>query len=119
MPSNEQQLRNKAQKTAQLLGVANLMLSPLYFVDLRIAIVTNAAALYYLHELGKSRRLGSNLLHQAHTFFSSQTHARSLGLNNAFRNLINGGAAVYDKVSVEMLAFEEAERDRETSSRLR
>lgn len=101
--SKEGQSQEKVQKTGLLMGLVNLIVSPLYIVDskmgLTVAIAANAAVLYQLHELGKSRRPGSNAINKIKTFFSSQTDTNSSEVNNAFRNIINGGAAVHDELT--------------------
>lgn len=57
------------------------------------------------NEIGKTRRLGSNLIHQtrsvAQNFFARKP-AREINLeeaDNTLRNIINGGAAVYDELA--------------------
>jgi len=94
-------IQEKTQKTAQLVGVANLVTSPLLLVDLRIGITAliavNSILLYYLHGLGKSRRPGSNALNTVSTFFAAQTNTNSNEIENTFRNIVNGGAALHDE----------------------
>lgn len=91
------------QKTALLLGVGNLILSPLYYVNAKLGITASlaltAAAIYELHELGKSRRPAGNAVNKANNFFSSITGAESSDIDNAVKNIVNGGAAVYDQIT--------------------
>ena len=92
---------DKAQKTGVLIAVGNVLLSPLYYADTKLGLAASlaltSAAIYKLHELGKSRRPGANTLNQVNTFFSSQTDTRSSEIENSFRNVVNGGAAIFDE----------------------
>jgi hypothetical protein len=103
MPQNNK-LAVKTIKTAELFGLVNLVISPLYLFDtsvgLAVSTAVNAFLLYQLHELGKSRRPGSNRINTIRTFFSSQTNSESLEVDNAVRNLINGGDAIYDELAL-------------------
>ena len=102
MQSKEDKELEEAKKTGILLGVGNLLLWPVYYADSRWGVVASvaasAAALYGLHELGKSRR-SDNPLNQANNFFAQQTGASSNSIDNAFKNLVHGGAAVYDEIT--------------------
>jgi hypothetical protein len=103
MQNKDINTENKVIKTSLLIGLINLTLSPLYLIDTKLGLTASIAAntylLHQLYELGKRRRLGSNILHGIHTFFSSQTNLESLELDNALRNIINGGEAIYDELS--------------------
>ncbi|KTD07749.1 hypothetical protein [Legionella jamestowniensis] len=98
----QEQLKEKLDKTLCLLAVASLASSIFYLVDVKFGlaatIAINGCALYAFHEIGKNRRIGSNVLHRAHTFFAAQGNRESAEIYNAFRNIINGGAAVYDEL---------------------
>ncbi len=91
----------ETKKTAVVLGLGNLILAPLYAFNAKIgftaSLALTGAALYQLHELGKSRRPVPNALNQANNFFSSQTGTTSTEINNAVSNIVNGGAAVFDE----------------------
>jgi hypothetical protein len=105
----------KMQKTLNVLGVVNLLLSPLLLVDARFALtaalIVNALLISQLHEIGRKRRVGSNLINQGRTFFSGSflssnisTQGTSSEINtgeieNAIKNVINGGGAIYDEVT--------------------
>ncbi len=99
----KQSVEDKTVKTGQLFIAANLIVLPFYCIDtsfgLAVSVVLNTALLKSLHDLGQSRRPGSNLLHAANRFFSNVTGSDNNDLNNKFRNIINGGAAVYDQMS--------------------
>ncbi|MGM9453475.1 hypothetical protein ACTAZI_09090 [Legionella bozemanae] len=99
----------KMQKTLQVLGVVNLMLSPLILIDSRLALaaglVINGLLISQLHDIGKKRRPGSNLLNQGRTYFSGMFFTQNspnenIGeVNNTIRNIINGGGAIHDEVT--------------------
>lgn len=91
----------KSTKTAILVGALNIAISPLLIIDSRIGVaalvIANSLLTYYLHEFGKSRRPGSNALNSVNTFFAAQVGVGSNEVENKFRNIINGGAAVCDE----------------------
>lgn len=112
----------KATKTALLLGAINLLVAPAYNVNtsvgLLITIVANAFSIYKFHELGKERRAGANALTSVHSTVSSYTssflsffsprneisasledEANKKEMDTAGRNIINGGAAIADKIA--------------------
>ncbi|ASQ47479.1 hypothetical protein [Legionella clemsonensis] len=97
-----QQLQKKFDKTLCLLAAVNLVTSVFYLVDTKFGLAAtlaiSAGTLYAFHEIGKNRRVGSNALHRVHTFFSAQVNRDSAEVYNAYRNIINGGAAVYDEL---------------------
>ncbi|KTD45912.1 hypothetical protein Lrub_2709 [Legionella rubrilucens] len=99
-----QSLEEKALKTRTVFLAANLIVLPFYCIDstfgLAVSVALNVVLLKVLHDLGQSRRPGSNLLNAADRFFSNMTGRNHEDLNNTFRNIINGGAAVYDEMSV-------------------
>ena len=101
MPIKKKQPSEKLQQTVQLMGVMNLVIAPLYLLDPRIAIVvslmTNALLLKLLNDLGKHRRPGSNAVSKLNRFFASRDESDSLQIDNVLRNIINGGALVYDE----------------------
>ncbi|WED44286.1 hypothetical protein [Legionella cardiaca] len=98
----QDQIQVKAAKTVRLMSLLNLSILSLAPIDSRLClgtiVVINAAVVYYLNELGKNRRFGSNILHKVDTFFSSPDEARAADFNNTIRNIINGGAALYDRL---------------------
>lgn len=95
-----EKVKEKTQKTALLLSAANLIVTPLLFLDKRMAyttwIIMNSLLLHHLHKLGKSRRPGSNALNSLRSFFAGQINGSAYEVENTFRNIINGGAALYD-----------------------
>jgi len=115
-------ITEKATKTALLLGAINLFTAPAYNVNtslgLLISIVANAFSIFKFHEIGKERRAGSNALITIHSTASSyvsslfsffnpknktspslEKEANKQEMDNAGRNVINGGAAVADKIT--------------------
>ncbi|STX27893.1 Uncharacterised protein [Legionella beliardensis] len=103
MQNNNKKLEEKLVKTSIIIGLGNLIVSPVYLIDsklgLAFTIAVNAFLIQQLHNIGKSRRPGSNALNSINTFFSSKAAAESSEIENAFRNIINGGDAVYNEVS--------------------
>ena len=101
----EEKINQKALKTGVLVGGVNLMLLPLYLYDSQLSFivscVTTVGMLYTFHEIGESRRPGSNALSGIGSFFCSNigahAQAKNMKADNAFRNIINGGAATYDQ----------------------
>lgn len=89
-------------KTGALLALGNTLLAPLYWLDAKLglttALVATGAFLYGAHELGKSRRLGGNLMNKANTFFGSKTGDKSTEVGNALANIATGGAAIFDEI---------------------
>jgi hypothetical protein len=96
-------IEEKTIKTAQLVGLANLVCSPLLLINSQVGLVAliamNSYLIYSLHGLGKSRRPGANALTKAQSLFSSQTNTNSNEIENGVRNIINGGAALHDEVT--------------------
>lgn len=99
----------KSAKTACLLGALNLLVVPVACyttkgsLGLLLTLAANAFVIYKFHELGKSRRLGSNIANQTNRFFSARLPegaVQSTELENTFRNVINGGAAITDEIAV-------------------
>lgn len=94
----------KAIKSFVVLGVTNLVVEGLGYLSqtnlgLIGSLALNGVLLYSMHELGRRRRPGANLRTRAGSFFASVIDAPSSDLENAFRNIINGGAAMYDEVA--------------------
>ncbi|KTD44358.1 hypothetical protein [Legionella parisiensis] len=99
----------KMQKTLQVLGVVNLLLSPLLLIDTHFALaaglIINGLLISQLHDIGKKRRPGSNLLNQGRTYFSGMFFTKNspnenIGeVDNTLRNIINGGGAIHDEVT--------------------
>jgi len=99
---------DKMLKTTLLLATINLLASPLYYVaggsaGSLISLAINAFSVYQFHELGRSRRPGANAVTSARRFFSAQTSSQIGGdtqeLENTYRNIINGGAALADEIA--------------------
>lgn len=85
----------ETQKTAMLLGLGNLLLAPIYYFNAKVGLTASVAftgaALYQLHELGKERRPVGN-------FFSSRTGSGG-DIDNIVKNIVSGGAALYDEMT--------------------
>ena len=105
---NNNTVEEKAAKTALLLGALNLVTAPLAILatnrslGMLLTIAANVFVIYKLHELGKSRRSGSNMLNTVNTFVSSKlpgdSNIQSAEVDNSVRNIINGGAAITDEL---------------------
>ncbi|STY31295.1 Uncharacterised protein [Legionella wadsworthii] len=105
----------KMKKTLHVLVYTNLILSPLLLLDtqfaLLAALVVNAVLIAQFNEIGKTRRAGSNLIHHTRSFaqnFFAQKPAREINLedaDNTLRNIINGGAAVYDELADSLMGL--------------
>lgn len=65
-----------------------------------MALTTLAVAA--LHEVGYSRRVGSNLWNNFKTSVYSRPKADRLNIKNTFFNVINGGGAVVDELGHEI-----------------
>ena len=93
----------KTAKTALLVGAANILTLPFFAYDTGLGLAAMAALnsfiLYSLHSYGKERRAGSNLLNTGRTFFAAHTNTQGREVENTFRNIINGGAAVTDELA--------------------
>lgn len=91
----------KATKTVFLLGVLNLCMAPLLSnssTGLLLMMIVNGSVITHLHSLGKKRRPASNALAAANSLFMDKADRELNEIENAFRNIINGGAAVHDDV---------------------
>jgi len=112
----------QAVKTALLLGAINFLVTPAYGISTSVGILmsigTNVFSIFKLHELGKERRIGANALTNIQSTFFSNTssffalfsyrnkisdslknEANNKEMDNASKNIINGGAAVVDKIT--------------------
>jgi hypothetical protein len=102
MQRKEIEIEIKTIKTLELLGALNLIMSPLLLVDLKFGvgamIILNGLVLNYLHNLGLSRRPASNLMVRTYSMFAPHLRTESLEINNGLRNIVNGGAAVFDEL---------------------
>lgn len=100
MPKNEID-PEKALKTGVVLGLINLILSPLWLLDAKLgvtaSIALSAVAVYQFAQLGRERRPGSNAVNTANNFFVSLFGGSSTDMENTTRNVANGGAAVFDE----------------------
>lgn len=107
MPINSQINNEKVEKTKKIFIVANLALLPLFlfdpFVGLCCALTLNLLMISKLHELGKQRRPGSNAINQIQGFFATPTQSARLDNENSLKNIINGGAHLYDLVAQSLL----------------
>tara|TARA_R110000868_G_scaffold236416_3_gene490446 strand:+ start:544 stop:867 length:324 start_codon:yes stop_codon:yes gene_type:complete len=96
-------VEEKMGKTGALLGLANIVMSPLLFSDSRAGLVVmvalNGFLLSHLHGLGKRRRPGSNALSAVHSIFVDPTDREVIETDNTIRNIINGGAAMFDSLA--------------------
>jgi len=103
-------VEEKMTKTGLVLGIANLVMSPLFIIDARVGLVAmlavNGILLASMHDVGKSRRPGSNALVAANSMFADRSSRQAVATDNAIRNVINGGASFYDEAAagIEMYA---------------
>lgn len=102
----------KVPKTVALFSGANLACSLVACADGRVgfigALIMNSWLIYQLHELGKSRRPGANLVVQGTDVVSrlsqglfgkkAEKAIQDDKLDNAVRNVCNGGAAMFDSI---------------------
>jgi hypothetical protein len=104
-PAQQKDLEDKAIKTAILLGALNVIASPLWLTSsagLLLTVAANALVIYKFNEIGERRRPGNNMLARGQTFFSTYLPNEYLQPNeveNSLRNVINGGAAVFDEIT--------------------
>lgn len=92
----------KLQKTVELIFCVNAVLASLYLIDAKLyfvaALLVNGMMLHALNDLGLRRRPGSNFLNTVNSIFASRGEANSREIENIFRNIINGGAALNDEL---------------------
>lgn len=92
----------KTKNTFIVLGLVNLLASPLYFFDARLgltaSIALTATALHKFNEIGKARRPGSNLINRANNFLAPYTGDSNTDWDNTVRNVVNGGDAVCTQI---------------------
>ena len=91
----------KATKTVFLLGVLNLCIAPFLSsstTGLLMLAFINGSVITHLHGIGKKRRPASNAIAAANSFFMDRADRELNDVENAFRNIINGGAAVHDDI---------------------
>ena len=93
---------SQALKTGGVIAAVNALLYPFYWADRRLGvtatIVASLSALYALHEVGKAKRPDENAAPNAGTFFAPKRDS-SDAIDNAFQNIVTGGAAVCDQFS--------------------
>ncbi len=91
----EQVNPEKAIKTGALISFSNLFMSPFYTRLGPFASLTlTAAALYGLHEVGRSKQSGNGFL----GFFSSKPNLGVSDVNTAINHVVEGGATVFDRI---------------------
>lgn len=96
----------KMLKTAALLGIINFFTVPAYQMTtsawIFLAMGTNAFVLYQFAQMGERRRPGANLTTRAYSLFTSylgqNNTVQTNELQNAYRNVINGGAVYADEI---------------------
>ncbi len=103
MAANTYRIKEKNQKTKEIFFYTNLIVLPLalcvdFNTGLSLSLITNTALMYVLHEIGKQRRPGSNAINRIQGFFAGSQRQAELEVDNAHRNVINGGAYLYDLV---------------------
>lgn len=107
MSSNRNHLEVKAVKTAALLAAVNCGVSTVVDTEssggILLLVMANVFSIYKLHELGEKRRPGSNMLTTIGGLFASPRERDEQEVDNACRNIINGGAAVAD-IAVETVS---------------
>lgn len=93
----------KMSKTGTVLGIASLLMAPLLLIDARLGLVAMLAVdgilLASMHDVGRRRRPGSNALVVANSIFADRANRQVAETDNAIRNVINGGAALYDDLA--------------------
>ncbi|WP_454785894.1 hypothetical protein [Legionella sp. WA2024007413] len=91
-----------AGKTGTLIALGNTILAPLYWVDAKLglttAIIGTGVFLYGAHEIGKKRRPIQNGVNNLNSFFGGNTGDKSTEVENAFANIVVGGAAMFDEI---------------------
>lgn len=89
-------------KTGTLIGLVNMLLTPLYWADTRLglsaALLTTGAFLYGAHEVGKKRRPVENTINNANSFFGPKTGDKSTEVQNTLTNIVVGGSAIFDEI---------------------
>ncbi|WP_133137308.1 hypothetical protein [Legionella rowbothamii] len=92
----------KVKNTSIVVGLLNVIALPAFFVDSRlgagICLLLTGAALYQFNKIGESRRPGSNMVNRMNNFFAPYTGDPSTELDNAVRNIVNGGDSVYQQL---------------------
>lgn len=91
----------KATKTVLLMSVVNLCMAPFLSqssTGLALMLAVNGGLITHLQSLGKRRRAGSNMLAAANSLFMDKADQELNAIENTFRNIINGGAAIYDDI---------------------
>lgn len=63
-----------------------------------ISVVLMLPLINYMHSKGEERRIGSNLINGVQQAVSSSATANRLMIYNAYRNISNGGAKIFDDV---------------------
>ncbi|WP_454783161.1 hypothetical protein [Legionella sp. WA2022007384] len=85
----------KALKTGALISFGNLFMSPLYARLGPFASLTlTAAALFGLHEVGRSKQAGNGFW----GFFANKTNSGASDLNVTMNHVVEGGASVFDRI---------------------
>lgn len=99
-------VEEKISKTGTVLGIANILMSPLLLIDGRLGLVAmlavNGILLSSMHEIGRSRRPGSNALVAVNSIFADRADRQAVEADNTMRNIINGGACLYDDMAADM-----------------
>ncbi len=99
-------VEEKMTKTMTLLGIANVIMSPLLIIDSRVGLVAmlavNGLLMVNLHEIGRSRRPGSNAIVAVNSIFADRANREVTEADNAIRNIINGGAAIHDELALRL-----------------
>ncbi len=91
----------KASKTFFLLCAVNLCMAPFLSqstTGLLSMLIINGALITHLHSIGKRRRPGANAITAANGFFTNRADQELNEVDNALRNIINGGAALFDDI---------------------
>lgn len=100
---NDRSIEEKLSKTAAVFAVVETISLTLTLIDSRVglafAIGANIFTLYKLHDFGHHRRAGANAVNNVHGLFAARTGRRTHDAENAIRNVINGGAYVFDEAA--------------------
>ncbi|WP_454785893.1 hypothetical protein [Legionella sp. WA2024007413] len=85
----------KVLKTGALISFGNLFMSPFYTRLGPFASLTlTAAALFGLHEVGRNKQSVNGFW----SFFSNKTNPRDSDLDTTIKQVMEGGASVFDQI---------------------
>ncbi len=98
MPVTDEE-STQLKQTGTLLGIGNAILWPLYYLDNRLGVtatvVATVAMVYAFHEEGKKENASSN----RQVSFFTPPKTQSGQIEEAFNNILAGGAKVCDSIT--------------------